>query len=182
MGDLLFCGDLAYIKEFDEKCLLALIDVLGHGSEAREVALLAEKCLIGCHEDRPIQIINKLHDCLRGSRGAVVSICEFSKVSGLLTHVGIGNITVRIIGSKPMRLVSRDGIVGYGTISPKEKEILISPGDMVMMHSDGIKEHFDILECSGLFMEDAPTIVKGMMEKFALKNDDASCVILKYLK
>lgn len=181
-GGLENCGDLAIVKDEKSSCLMVLIDVLGHGSEARTVAMVAEKCLRNCVSDSPIVILQRLHDCLKGSRGAVVSICAVDKTSGSLTHAGIGNISVRIFGAKPTRLVSRDGVVGYGTIRPKENQVQLLPGDIVMMHSDGIKTHFEASECAGLLMEDAEAIVEGTMKRYCLMKDDASCIILKILK
>ena len=49
------------------------------------------------------------------------------------------------------------------------------------MHSDGIKEHFDIVECAGLLKEDAQDIASGILKQFGKKNDDDSCIVLKYL-
>lgn len=182
LGGLEDCGDLAIVKDEKLSCLMVLIDVLGHGSEARVVAMAAEKCLDNCDSDSPIALLQKLHGCLKGSRGAVVSICAVNKANGFLTHAGIGNIEVRIFGAKPTRLVSRDGVVGYGTIRPKENQVQLFPGDIVMMHSDGIKAHFDATECAGLLMEDAEAIVEGTMRRYGHKKDDASCIILKILK
>lgn len=182
LGDISQCGDLCFFQEYGDNCFMALIDVLGHGSEARAVAIMAEKCLQECYQKDLISVMNQLHEYLRGTRGAVASICLFNKETRCLSHVGIGNITVRLFGSKPTRMVSRDGVIGYGTIRPKASEVMLSPGDILMMHSDGIKEHFDAIECVGLLKGDAESITLGMMDKYGMKNDDSSCLILKLEK
>ena len=182
LGDVSECGDIGVIHQYEDKCFLALIDVLGHGNEARKVAIIAEEYLNDNYNQELVDIMKGLHEHLKGSRGAVAALCLLDLESYTLTQVGIGNITVRIFGSKNTRLISRDGIVGYGTIRPLLQSTELLPGDTLVLHSDGIKEHFDTLECAGLMNYDASTIAEGILNKFATKNDDASCIVLKFLK
>lgn len=180
--DLSECGDIGFVREYDNKCFLALVDVLGHGSEARKVAIRAAEYLEENYGENLMCILNGLHEHLKGTRGAVVSLCHFDSYSARLKHVGIGNISVRIFGGIPIRLVSKDGIVGYGTIRPQVQELTLRRGEILLMHSDGIKEHFDVIECTDLLGETAESIAFGIMNRFGKRSDDSSCVVLKYLK
>lgn len=175
------CGDIAVIKQYDNQCFIALIDVLGHGSAAREVALSAKSYLEDNYKSILVELMNGLHQHLKGTRGAVAAMCHLDILSGELTYVGMGNITVRILGVKPTRLTPKDGIVGYKMTTPQMLNIKLHPEDIIIMYSDGIKEHFDIVECIGLFKEDAQDIAIGILRQFGKKNDDESCVVLKYL-
>ena len=65
--------------------------------------------------------------------------------------------------------------------TPQMLNIKLHPEDIIIMYSDGIKEHFDIVEYVGLFKEDAQDIAIGILKQFGKKNDDESCVVLKYL-
>ena len=182
LGGMEQCGDIGMVKQDDNQCLLALVDVLGHGADARKVALQAEEYLMAALNNDLLSVMNGLHDFIKGSRGAVVSLCSFDVATGILRHVGIGNITVRIFGANQPRLVSRDGIVGYGLISPHLYVANLLPGDTLLMHSDGIKEHFDAVECADLLGGTAEDIAFGILNRFGLKNDDSSCIVLKYLR
>ena len=174
------CGDIAVIKKYEKQCFIALIDVLGHGSEARKVALLAKNYLENNYENELIELMNGLHEHLKGTRGAVAAMCHLDIFTGELTYVGIGNITVRIFGAKPIRLTPKDGIVGYIMARPEEYIVKLYSNDILLMYSDGIKEHFDAFECAGLLKKSAEDIAQGILKKFGKKNDDASCVVLKY--
>lgn len=174
------CGDIAVIKEYDNQCFIALIDVLGHGFEARKVALLAKKYLEHNYRNELTELMNGLHEYLKGTRGAVVAICHLDVFTGNLIYVGIGNITVRIFGTKSMRLIPKDGVVGYIIASPKKYTTKLHTGDVLIMYSDGIKEHFNEFECVDLLKKNSRKIAIGILEKFGKKNDDASCVVLKY--
>lgn len=174
------CGDIAVIKEYDNQCFIALIDVLGHGVEARKIALLAKSYLELSYEEELTKLMNGLHEHLKGTRGAVAAICHFDICTGKLEYVGVGNITVRIFGVKARRFIPQDGVIGYIIAKPMKNITKLHNGDILIMYSDGIKEHFDEFECNGLLKEGAEQIADGIMRKFGKENDDASCVVLKY--
>jgi phosphoserine phosphatase RsbX len=180
LGSQSECGDIAVVQEYDNECFIALVDVLGHGSEAREIALSAKNYLENNCQRALVEIMNGLHEHLKGTRGAVAAMCHLDIFTGELTYVGMGNITVRIFGAKPIKLIPKDGIVGYRMTSPQEHTIKLYPEDTILMYSDGVKEHFDVFECAGLLKENAEDIAIGILERFGKKNDDASCVVLKY--
>lgn len=181
-GGLAECGDTGLILRLDGHCFLALIDVLGHGAAAYETAEQAKAFIAGNQDLDLIDLMNGLHRHLKGSRGAVVSICRFESATGRLDHVGIGNITVRVLGVKSIRLVSRDGVVGYGQINPRRNTVQMTRGDVLLIHSDGIREHFDRSEILELLPEDADTIARGIMERYRSGRDDASCLVLKFCR
>jgi len=68
-----------------------------------------------------------MHNLLKGTREAVISLCRLDKKTGIFLQLGIGNISVRTLGKNSQRLVSRDGIAGYGNIFPKENQITLYP-------------------------------------------------------
>jgi serine/threonine protein phosphatase PrpC len=85
------------------------------------------------------------------------------------------------MGSKSIRLVPKGGVLGY-RISKTHKHILkLYGGETLLLYSDGIKEHFEAFECEGLLKENAENIAQGILRKFGKRNDDASCIVLKYL-
>ncbi len=175
------CGDTGIIQEFNGQCFLALVDVLGHGSEAHAVALNAQKYLEQNYRQELIDVLDGLHACLRGTRGAVAALCRLNTENGELIYVGIGNITVRVLGPRNSRLVSGNGIVGYMMSTLKEQTLKLFAGDVLVMYSDGIKEHFEPSECRGILMGNAKSIAVGLLNQFGKKNDDASCIALRYL-
>lgn len=174
------CGDTGVIEENGSRCFFALIDGVGHGKEACAAARLAESFLLEDTSRDLVDMMNGLHSHLKGSRGAVAFLCRLDIETGLLRYVGIGNITVRIFGERDYRLVSRDGIIGYMMAGPRENEERLSPGDLIMLSSDGVKEHFDPLEVPGLLKGPARKIAAEMLGRFAKGNDDASCFVLRY--
>lgn len=182
LGKISECGDIGVVKEDDEQYFFALVDVLGHGAEARKLALIIESYLIDHYTSDLVTLINGLHKKIIGSRGAVATICRLNKENSELSYVGIGNITVRILGVKSVRLVSKDGVIGYRTIRPQLQKVKLCPKDILLLHSDGIREHFDVYECKSLWTATPQSIAKEIMDKFKKNDDDASCIVFKYLK
>lgn len=180
LGEEDTCGDIGIIKEFDDYCFVALIDVLGHGPNAYKVALTAKEFLDQHCQEALEGVMQGLHTCLRQTRGAVVALCRLHISTGAMSFVGVGNISTRVLGRRNFRLVPRDGIVGYIMGSPKEQIVNLFSGDILIMHSDGIKEHFDTFEYAELFRGSAESIASGLLHEFGRKEDDASCLVLRY--
>ena len=175
------CGDTGVITMRDGVCFVALVDVLGHGPEAHEVALMADSYLAG-HADMPLdELMDGLHRHLQGTRGGVAAFCRLDSATGEMEFIGIGNISSRIFGVEEQRLLSRDGVVGYMASVPKAKAVWLSLGDVVVLHSDGIAEHFRAHDCPGLLTGSAKEIAGRIMSRFSKKDDDASCLVMRYV-
>ena len=174
------CGDTGIIKVYDNMCFLGLVDALGHGQEAYRIASLAREYLeLNFRNDLPV-MMRGLHEHLRGTRGGVAALCRMNINTGDLAYTGIGNITVKIMGPRAFTFVARDGVIGYMMPSPQEHRRRLYSGDILLMHSDGIREHIDPLDCIGLFNGTAESIANGLLERFSKKDDDASCITLRY--
>lgn len=175
------CGDTGVIKAFEGERFLALVDALGHGPAAHAVAVLAEQYLERHYRERLATLMEGLHACLRGTGGAVAACCRLDLATGELRYAGIGNVTVRVLGPRASRFVVRDGILGFEMASPREETARLFPGDVLLMHSDGIQEHFAAWECDALLTGTADTIAAELVRRFGKENDDASCIVLRYL-
>jgi negative regulator of sigma-B (phosphoserine phosphatase) len=176
------CGDTGMVREIGDRCFLALIDALGHGTEAHETALLAEHYVSeNCGRDL-VDVMRGLHVHLKGTRGVVAAFCLLNRGTGNLRYVGVGNITSKIFGAQPYHFVPQDGIVGYMMASPKEQQRQLHHGDILMLSSDGIREHFDIFDFPDLLSGSARRIATAVLDNLSKDNDDASCLVLRYGK
>ena len=174
------CGDSGIVKLYNNTCFIALIDALGHGRNAHKVASSAEDYLNANYQNDLTSLMTGLHNCLKETRGAVASICKLHIPSGRLQFVGMGNVTTRILGRNNIRLVSSDGVIGYIISKPKEQSLEITSNDVLILHSDGISEHFNFENFSSLFTMSAREIAINIMDRYGKDNDDKSCVVLKY--
>lgn len=174
------CGDNGFILNKEEECFFALIDGLGHGGPAHHAAQLAENYLEANHDLDLKHIMLGLHDALGGSRGAVASLCRLHTGDGKMEYIGVGNITVRVFGIENVRLTMSDGIIGYSLPTLRKHVFQLTPGDVVMLYSDGIREHFEEYDCPGLLVGSAEDISKRAFECFYKGEDDGSCLVVRY--
>lgn len=176
------CGDTGLVREMGERCFLALIDALGHGKEAYETAVLAEQYLAANYSRDLVDLMQGLHLHLKGSRGVVAAFCLLNQCTGNLRYVGVGNITAKIYGAQPYHFVPRDGIVGYMMTGPQEQQRRLHPSDILMLSSDGIREHFELHDFPDLLTGSARRIATAVLDNLGKDNDDASCLVLRYGK
>ncbi|NIM11463.1 MAG: SpoIIE family protein phosphatase [Candidatus Aminicenantes bacterium] len=176
------CGDTGLIKEFDNKIFSAVVDVLGHSKNAHQLAQVIEKFLKENFRKDLKDIILGLHEHIKGSVGAAAVLCLLDVDSGQLEYTGIGNLTIRIFGLANKRLLPGDGVIGYTMTSPKQEKIILAHNDILLVHSDGIKAHFELKDYPEIFTQSAKEIAAGVISNFNKGIDDATCFVLKYRK
>ncbi|MFH0803355.1 MAG: SpoIIE family protein phosphatase [bacterium] len=176
------CGDTGVIKEFDDKLFIGIVDVLGHGSEAHKLAVICQDFLEKNYRRNLIETMNALHEYIKDSRGAVVGLCLLDISSGVLQYVGVGDITARKFGVNQVKLISQDGIVGYIMKTLKEGTMRLDDGDVFVLYTDGVKEHFELEDYPELFRDDARKIATHIIQQFGKEEDDATCIAVRWKK
>lgn len=174
------CGDIEFIKTYDNFCFLALVDVLGHGKSAAEVALMSKDYLTQNYTKQLTEIFTGLHGWLRGTRGAVAAACRLNLETGALQYSGMGNIHLRLFGTRRETLITKDGIIGYMMPTPVQAQTRLMPGDILVMTSDGIKEHFDPDAYPGITTGHAKDICNNFISQLEKGSDDVSCIALRF--
>lgn len=174
-----FNGDAAFWAEHEDMILLAVIDGIGHGETASSAAARAT-AFLGSHKCRDVEAaIAACHQQLRGSRGAVMGLASIDTKSGVLTYAGIGNIDCRILQHEPskvLHLISMNGIVGCNLRKVKEFQYPCSPGDIIIMFSDGISSRIDLSHF--LPAKDLQAAAERILQEHG-KDDDATILLLR---
>ena len=176
------CGDTGLIQSWSSHCLLALVDALGHGREAAVVAQQALQYLKSQATLPPGEMISGLHGALKGSRGAVASVCQLDLETASLIYAGIGNVAARIWGSQNFTFVNRDGVIGYNMPRPQEILMTLHPGDVYTMYSDGVRSTFPSGDLDYALRDSADFIAAEIMSRYDKKDDDASCLVARLLR
>jgi len=176
------CGDIGIIKEFDHQVFIGIVDVVGHGKKAHEIAVISKKFLENNYHRDLTVIMKSLHEHLKGTRGAVAGLCLLDLTSGELKYVGVGNITVRIFGFNTHRIIPRPGIIGYAMRTIREERTKLHHNDVLLLYTDGVKEHFELGDYPEILQDDTGTIAKNIISKFGKNNDDAACIALRFIQ
>jgi negative regulator of sigma-B (phosphoserine phosphatase) len=174
------CGDAYFIKEFANQVFIAVIDGLGHGQEAAAAAGTAVEYLTKNYRESLTEIIQGSHEALKKTRGAVMGIALIDLDRAVLRCAGVGNIDIRVISRTPILPVSRTGILGHNLPKIREEEFPYAPGDLLILHSDGISGKLDLNLCPPEFLGQHPqAIAEKIAAKFGRETDDLTLVVAR---
>jgi len=173
-------GDAVFASVENDHLFIGVIDGAGHGPEAHEIAQASCRFLDDNKNLALPDLMSALHESLRGTRGGVAIIGKLNYESLEFSYVGIGNVVLRKVGNTSQRAVMQDGVIGYQIRTPHEKSIQFVPGDVLIMHSDGITSQFDQDDYPGMLRDNAETIANNLIDKFGKNNDDATCIVIRF--
>jgi len=176
-------GDRHVVALFPDGALVAVIDGLGHGTEAARAAITAA-CLLEEYPDEPVvALIERCHDALRRTRGAVMSVASFDFRTSSITWAGVGNVDVVLLkrmsteGRPREDLVARGGIVGYQLPALRPATLPVGAGDTLIMTTDGVRRGFvDRVDITQPPQENAQSI----LARYGKATDDALVVVAQY--
>lgn len=177
-------GDAHAVVERDDGALVALLDGLGHGFEAAEAVRAAMPVIEAHAGSSVIALVQHCHEAMHGTRGAVMSVAWFDARDSSMTWTGVGNVDsvlIRAAKNSPARneaIATRGGVVGYRLPSLRADRYALSPGDMLVMATDGIRSNFN----SGIVTQfGAQEIAESILIKYAKGTDDAHVVVARFL-
>ncbi|HET6464165.1 MAG TPA: SpoIIE family protein phosphatase [Nitrospiria bacterium] len=176
-------GDAHIVQLLPKGALVAVVDGLGHGSEAASAARKAVDCLSNGASGSVISLLTECHRSLQGTRGVVMSLALFNSDDQAMMWTGVGNVTSVLyradsrIAPSSENLLPRAGIVGY-VLPPLRAAVLpVSPGDTLVMASDGIRDGFVVKP----FLKDPPQqIADRILSQHAKETDDALVLVVRY--
>jgi hypothetical protein len=160
--------------------LLAVIDGLGHGSEAAAAARIAADHLES-HFSQPIEdLLEGCHRALRKTRGVAMAVAEID-ARGRMQWLAVGNVDGRVVRGPWSRegreaVVQRSGVVGYQLPTLRARSVDLSPGDLIVMATDGIGSDYTIELGRGPVDQAADRVLAG----HARPNDDALIMVARY--
>ncbi|MGV7210521.1 ATP-binding protein [Oxalobacteraceae bacterium A2-2] len=174
-------GDAWAVARQRRATTLMVVDGLGHGSEAAKAAQAAVDALAEQPGRAPAAHIEACHLALRATRGAAVAVAQWEPQARQLRFAGIGNITACLLDAHGRRqLISHNGIVGHNMRKVQEFSLAAAPGDLLVMHSDGISTQWDLAQYPGLYGA-APALAAGVLLRDFSRGRDDACVLVERL-
>ncbi|WP_449657612.1 SpoIIE family protein phosphatase [Streptomyces afghaniensis] len=155
-GGAEYSGDAwAWVRSGDRLTLM-LADGLGHGPEAARASSAAVTALHRWAHLTPAESLRRLHDALKGTRGAAVALAQLDVRAGRLRFAGIGNVGARLRADGTWRpLLSRPGIVGvHRPATLREEEADWAADRLLVLHTDGLPSRWTPPSDAGLSTAD----------------------------
>jgi len=156
------CGDDYLLRQTPKATDILVCDGLGHGPEAAAASLEVTEAVTATRSfnSEPGAVMREVTEQLIGKRGAVAAL-------------------VHIAQPQMVRLPVRDGRIGARATRGYEETFDLEPGDLMILHSDGLKTLRDSYLPQGLLWK-SPLLIAGFLLDRAFRGrDDASIVVIR---
>lgn len=174
------CGDGIGWAESGDRLAITMVDGLGHGLHAAEAAEEAVNIFKKYVTEPPREILARMHDALKKTRGAAAAVAEIRPLSGTLTFAGVGNISAVVISKALSRnLVSHSGTLGHVMARIQEFKVEWPRDGILVMHSDGLQTRWELTQYPGLMARNPALIAGVLFRDFRRERDDAGVVVVK---
>jgi serine phosphatase RsbU (regulator of sigma subunit) len=177
-------GDLYVVKPFDHGVLLAAIDGVGHGPEATAAARIAAAILENHAHESVISLVERCHEALVKTRGVVMTLASLNALENSLTWFGVGNVKGLLLRADANaihlseRVLLRSGLVGFKLPALHASVIPVTPGDLLIFATDGIRIDF----AGDVNLNEAPTqMAARILHGHSKGTDDALVLAARYL-
>lgn len=172
------CGDAWCYSERVEGFLVLGVDGLGHGLGAAQAATEACRAFEVEKHRPPTRLMQILHETLRPTRGAAVTMLEVDWDAGRASSVAVGNVAAALInGTAIKRIAADNGIVGHVISHPRELQHPCGPNTVFVIHSDGLAANWHPERYPGL-MQHHPALIAGVLYRDCKRGRDDSLVVV----
>jgi phosphoserine phosphatase RsbX len=175
-------GDVAVFAPLARGGLVAAIDGLGHGDAAADAAEAASEVL-RAHAHEPAQsVLQRCHETLASTRGAVMTLAWFDVERRTLAWTGVGNVEARIVRASG-DLAPQDspvllgGVVGYNLPQVRMATVELTAGDIVVLATDGVAADYSTSLETGV---PAQELAERLLERHGKGTDDELVVVVRY--
>ncbi len=174
-------GDLHFVYPSAHGVLVAVVDGIGHGTEAAEAAAIAAATLEQQVNESVTSMLEACHGRLKDTRGAVITVAAFDGKRSTMAWVGVGNVEGRLLRADRLRpseqLVLGAGIVGYRMPTLRPTTTRIVAGDVLILTTDGIDSAYNP---SGYLDESPAYVADHILRRYRKGTDDALVVAARY--
>ncbi|HEY8526632.1 MAG TPA: SpoIIE family protein phosphatase [Acidimicrobiales bacterium] len=178
------CGDVATVQLSDARCVLAVIDGLGHGPEAARAAALAAEVVEQNPGEPPDALLHLSHRSLTASRGAAATVAVIDRASGTLDWLGVGNVAGVVVraaeNARPRThgVFLRGGVLGERLPRLHRPEPMpLEDGDCIVIATDGVRGDLAAAARSDL---DVDVLAQRILDEYGIPEDDALVFVGRY--
>jgi anti-sigma regulatory factor (Ser/Thr protein kinase) len=174
-------GDAWAVQERLGVSTVLVVDGLGHGPAASEVARKALQTFESNEDRGPERLLRRLDADLRGTRGAAIAVAELDWTSRTLCFAGVGNIAGTLLtpGTRSRSLVSYNGTAGQAIERLQEFSCPWPVGGLMLMHSDGLSPQWELDAYPGLSAKSPSLIAAVLYRDFVRRRDDVVVVAVR---
>jgi anti-sigma regulatory factor (Ser/Thr protein kinase) len=178
MAGEIVCGDRYAARVVGNRIEVMVCDGLGHGPLAAFAAQAAATAFQDAPEGGPAAVLEHLHRSIRHTRGTVATVASLG--SATIRFAGLGNVFGAIVdGERRQVMAPQPGIVGDRMPRIRDIELPLPPGAVVVLHSDGVRERWNLDAYPGLRGRSSLLIAATLLRDFGVRRDDAAVLVAR---
>lgn len=172
------------IAATDSSWRIALGDGLGHGIFAAQAADAGVEAVMSEREAQPSVALEHAHQRLKATRGAAMSVADVNPAAGVVSFSGVGNVAGAIVQDAATRrqMLSTNGTLGHEMRAAVQYQYPLSPGALVIIHSDGLSASWTLEKYPGLFHRHPAVLAGVLFRDHRRQRDDATVVVVRVLE
>jgi negative regulator of sigma-B (phosphoserine phosphatase) len=177
-------GDRHLVSQHPGGLLIAVVDGLGHGTEAAAAAEAAVAILMEHVQEPVISLLKRCHEALRHTRGVAMSLASLNSSYNSITWLGVGNVEGVLLRADKETVPAQDnvmlfpGVVGHQMPSLRAVVTPMSVGDLLIFFTDGIRR--DFLREPPIPGHSSQRIADRICAKYSKGTDDALVLAARY--
>ncbi|MGB9723149.1 MAG: PP2C family serine/threonine-protein phosphatase [Chloroflexia bacterium] len=177
----LVSGDAYLVWEDGPRALVALADGLGSGEKAGRSAQLAVQ---GAAENAEAALDHILAYChyiilAAGGVGAMMSLLRLDDAAHTLEFAGVGNIRFLAHSRQVIQPITRYGYLGVRLPTLSVFRFPYDPGDLFILHTDGISSRFHLANHRADLAEGPQTFAERILKEYGKSHDDATVIVIR---
>jgi anti-sigma regulatory factor (Ser/Thr protein kinase) len=173
-------GDDLLVRRVDGAIVVAALDGLGHGPEARYAALVAKRAALAVIDRAPEQIIASCHVAAAHTRGVAMTVARVER--DRVQIAGLGNVAACVVGpTATKRFGGVAGVVGAPGRLPHlpPQEIPLAPLDALILYTDGVSSRAGGDEERGLLAQRPVILAASVLGRYGRGHDDALVAVVR---
>ncbi|MFI6818243.1 ATP-binding protein [Nonomuraea sp. NPDC050328] len=182
IGEEVVSGDAFACADSPELAVIMMCDGLGHGEPAANASRQAVRAFVDGDPfgSSPAETLRRVHRALAGTRGGAVAVARLDRVAGTVRYAGLGNISGWVVRSDGRQgMISVPGIAGHHSRTLREYDYAVSPQSLVVLHSDGLSERWDLSGMRGVTARAPAVVAATLLREAGTRRDDACVAVLR---
>lgn len=176
-------GDLHLVDvDADGGVLVAVLDGLGHGSEAAVAAQQAVGTIKQYASESLVSLVTRCHASSRQTRGVVLALASFDPRQRSMTWLSVGNICGQLFRRRQhteevqvTSLLQRPGVVGKQLPPLAMETVPFWWGDTLILATDGVRPEF--AEAVSIDAAEPQRVADNVLARYATQSDDALVLV-----
>jgi serine phosphatase RsbU (regulator of sigma subunit) len=157
------------------------VDGLGHGFFAAEASRSAVDIFRKSQGLAPTVVLERMHAGMRSTRGAAAALVHVDTDRKSIQFSGVGNINCSLLhDGRTQALLSHNGTLGHQMRRIQQFDYSYTPGDLLIMQSDGLTTQSKQALPPSLFLE-SPSVIAPLIYSERLRGRDDATILVSRL-